>query len=182
MGVAYAAVWMITVSCLLYLPAIFMTLISYDLFNTISCLNFVGDLFISVSICIGACFVEESTDSLPIFNLRFCPLLSFRVSNDDENIIIKFDFWSVESLKEEGDFWERSVLFRELLAAPWLILLYFVAINFPVMRENGDCFMVILYQFQLFLWLKYWKLLGDLLPASWQPKPKDHQLQSMQQI
>ena len=69
-----------------------MTLISYDLFNTISCLNFVGDLFISVSICIGACFVEESTDSLPIFNLRFCPLLSFRVSNDDENITIKFDF------------------------------------------------------------------------------------------
>ena len=61
-------------------------------------------LFIVVSTCIGTCFVKESIDSFPIFNSGFCPLLSFRVGKDDENVIITFDFLSVESFKEEEDF------------------------------------------------------------------------------
>ena len=81
-----------TVSCLLYLPVIFSTLISCDLFNTVSFLSAVGHLFVAVCTCTGTCFVEESIDSLPIFKLRFCPLLSFRVRKDDEKVIITFDF------------------------------------------------------------------------------------------
>ena len=73
-----------------------MTLISFDLFNKAFCLNFVGDLLIAISTCIGACFVEESIDSLLIFNLRFYPLLSFRVGHNDANVIIKFDLRSTE--------------------------------------------------------------------------------------
>ena len=82
----------------------FKTLISFDLFNTVSCLNFVAQLFIAVSTCIGACFVEESMYFLPIFSLGLCPFLSFRVGKDDEKVIITFDFWYVESLQEERDF------------------------------------------------------------------------------
>ena len=93
-----------TVSCLLYLHVIFRTLISCDLFNTAFCLNFVGHLFVAVSTCIRAYLVEENTDSLPIFNLGFCPLLSFRVGKDDEKVVITFNFLSVESFREEGDF------------------------------------------------------------------------------
>ena len=44
--------------------------------------NILGTDFRAVS-CIEACFVEESIDSAPIFNVEFFPLLSFRTSNAD---------------------------------------------------------------------------------------------------
>ena len=96
------------VSCLLYLPVTFKTLISCNLFNTVSCLNVFGHLFIVVSTCMGTLFVEESIVSLPIFNLEFFPLLSFRVGNDDEKVIITFGFLYVESLKKWAIFWDYN--------------------------------------------------------------------------
>ena len=39
------------------------------------------------------------------WDLGFFPLLNFRASKDDEKTFITFDFYSVESRKEKGDFW-----------------------------------------------------------------------------
>ena len=39
------------------------------------------------------------------WDLGFFPLLNFRAVKDDEKFIITFDFWSMESRKEKGDFW-----------------------------------------------------------------------------
>ena len=43
-----------------------------DLFNTISCYKFLGDRSVALLTCVETCFVEESIDSLPTFNLGFC--------------------------------------------------------------------------------------------------------------
>ena len=52
-------------------------------FNTVSCFKFLEHWFNAISTCIGTCFVEKSIDSLPIFNLRFCLFLCFRIGKDD---------------------------------------------------------------------------------------------------
>ena len=43
-----------------------------DLFNTISCYKFFGHRSVALLTCVETCFVEESIDSLPTFNLGFC--------------------------------------------------------------------------------------------------------------
>ena len=60
-----------TVYYSLYLPVTFKTLIYCDLFNTVSCLNFLGHLSIAASTSIGAWFIEESVVSSSVFNLGF---------------------------------------------------------------------------------------------------------------
>ena len=92
---------------LLYLHVTFSIRSSSDLFNTVSCYKCFGNWLIALSTCVKACFVEESVDSLPVFNLGFCS--------------VTFDFWSVESLEEEGDFFEVSFTFNEPLTVPWFI-------------------------------------------------------------
>ena len=77
--------------------------------------------FLVVSTCIGVCLFEESTDFPLIFNLGSYPLLSFRIGNGDQ---IAFDFWFVQSLKEEVDFWEWFVLLSELLTVSWFVLFW----------------------------------------------------------
>ena len=59
-----------------------------------------SDLFYSIQFLVINVFgtVEESIDSFPVFNLGFC--------------VVTFDFWSVESHEEEGDF---CIFVRECL-------------------------------------------------------------------
>ena len=124
-----------TDSSLLHLPVIFRTLISCDF---------------------GIFPVVKDWD------LGYSSLLNFRVGKDDEKIIITFDFWSFKSLEEKADF------LRVICTFSWAFdctLINFVVVfgnRFSSNQEIED-FLVILYQFQLFLWLKYWKLLGALL-------------------
>ena len=75
------------------------------LFNTVSCYKCFGYWVIALSTCVVACFVEQSIDSLPVFNLESCSLT--------------FDFLSVESLEEKGGFLGVSCTFNELLTVPW---------------------------------------------------------------
>ena len=89
---------------LLYLHVTFSIRSSSDIFNTVSCYKYFGNWLIALSTCVEACFVEESVDSLPVFNLGFCS--------------VTFVFWSVESLEEEEDFLECLLL----LMNPWLYL------------------------------------------------------------
>ena len=116
MEFVYAVVWKRTVS---YCFTIFTCDLQHQkflwfiLFNTVSCYKCFGHCFVALSTCAEACFVEESIDSFPVFNLGFC--------------LVKFDFWSMESLEEEGDF---CIFVREcllLLMSFWLYL-YFVLI------------------------------------------------------
>ena len=92
---------------LLYLHVTFSVRNSSNLFNTVSCYKCFGHWFIALSTYVEASFVEESIDSLPVFNLGFCS--------------VTFDFWSVESLEEEGDFFGVSFTFNEPLTVPWFI-------------------------------------------------------------
>ena len=51
------------------------------------------------------------------------------------------------------------VLFNKLLILPrfnWCF--FFLLRNFPVIRENGDYFTVVIGLFKVFVWLKYWKV------------------------
>ena len=80
----------------------------FILFNSVSCYRCFGHCFIALSTYAEPCFVEKSIDALPVFNLGFC--------------LVTFDFWSVESLEEEGDFLGVSCAFNELLTVPCFIL------------------------------------------------------------
>ena len=64
--------------------------------------NFLGSDFLAVATYTRACIVEESIDSSTIFNLKFYPLIGFRMGNGDQKVIL---FYS----------WERFILFNELL-------------------------------------------------------------------
>ena len=75
---------------LLYLHVTFSIRNSPDLFNTVSCYKCFGYWVIALSTCVVACFVEQSIDSLPVFNLGSCSLT--------------FDFLSVDSLEKKGRF------------------------------------------------------------------------------
>ena len=74
---------------LLYLHVTFSIRNSSDLFYSIHFLV-INVLVTALCTYAKACFVEESIDSLAVFNLGFC--------------LVTFDFWSVEPLEEEGDF------------------------------------------------------------------------------
>ena len=89
---------------LLYSHVTFSIRNSSDLFNTVSCYKCFGYWVIALSTCVVACFVQQSIDSLPVFNLGSCSLT--------------FDFLSVESLEEKGGFLGVSCTFNELLTVP----------------------------------------------------------------
>ena len=115
MEFVFAVVWNRTVS---YCFIIFTCNLQHQkflwfiLFNPVSCYKCFGHCFIALSTCAETCFVEEGIDSLPVFNSRFCS--------------VTLDFWSVESLEEEGDFLGVSCTFNELLTVPW----FFFCFNF----------------------------------------------------
>ena len=74
MEFVYAVVWKRTVS---YFFTVFTCDLQYQiffwfiLFNTVSCYKCFGHCFIALSTCAEDCFVEESIDSLPVFNSGF---------------------------------------------------------------------------------------------------------------
>lgn len=81
--------------------------------------------------------------------------------NDDQKVIT-LGFWSVESFEEEVNLFRMICTFSWALNWPWFSLLFFLARNIPVIRENGDCHTVTLVLFQLLGWLKWRQLSGDL--------------------
>ena len=165
-----------TAVSLLCLPVTFKTLISCDLFNTVSCLNFVGHLFIAVSTCIEACFVEESIYFLPIFSLGFCPLLSFSVGKDDEKVIITFDFGSMESLEEEGDFLGVICTFSCAFDCTLVNFVLVFGKRFPCNRGKWGLFYGDFIRDSAIFMTEILKVFRGFAPASWQARPKDHQL------
>ena len=76
-------------------------------------------LFYCFVLCAKACFVEESIDSLAVFNLGFC--------------LVTFDFWSVEPLEEDGDF---CIFVRECLVLSTSFCLYLDLCCFNFWQEN----------------------------------------------
>ena len=144
--------------------------------------HLVVHLFIVVSTFTRACFVEESINFLPIFNMGFCPFLSFTVSEDDEKVIIRFDFWSVESPEEEEDFLGVMCTFS------WAF--DYTLINFVLIF--GNKFSCNLAKWRLFYGdiilvsaifvTEILKASRGFFPASFQARFKEHQLQSLQQV
>ena len=98
---------------------------SCDLLYTVSCYKCFWQWFIALCTSVEACFFEESIDSLSIFNLGFC--------------LVTFDFWSVESLKEEGDFLRVSCFFliNSVIRLYLDLMFWFLEINFSWIRELG---------------------------------------------
>ena len=89
--------WEQFLAILLYLHVTFSVFNSCDLFNAVSCYKILGHWFIALSTCGETCLVEESIDSLPIFNLGFCSVtLEWRHS------------------KKKKIFWKCFLLFNKL--------------------------------------------------------------------
>ena len=122
MEFVYAVVWKRTVSYC-------FTICTCDLqhqkfiwfisFNTLSCYKCFGHCFIVLSLCAEVYFVEESKDSLAVFNLGFC--------------LVTFDFWFVESLEEDGDF---CIFVRKCLVLSMSFWLYLDLFCFNFWQEN----------------------------------------------
>ena len=155
MGVIYAAVWKRTVSYLRCLPVIFRILI----FCEFGILPIVKD-----------------------WDLGFCPLLNFQVVIGDEKVIITFDFWSVESCEEKGDF------LRVICTFSWgfdCTLINFVLVfgnSFSCNQGKWGYFWWFYTPFSYFCDWNTKSFHRDFASASWQATPKGHQLQSLEQI
>ena len=141
-------------------------------------LNFCAFIYCCIHLYLGL-LCWRKYRSLLIFNLELCPLLSFTVGNGDQKVTFDYIWFLIYGVtRRRGRCFGSDLYFLMLLSIPWFISFYFLVINFPVIREYIDYFSVLLYQFQLFIRLKYWKLSGAFHQhVTWEVRPRDYQLQ-----
>lgn len=141
--------WEQFVNVLLYLLVTYETWSFCDIFNAVSCLYFLGTDFLAVSTCIDACFLEESINYFPTFNLGFRSLLSSKWAMASKGLIVWikkpliFDLWSNSKKRE---------ILRVIYTFKWFFYCSFI---YFVIMKNRDYFAVVLCLFQLLVWSKY---------------------------